>query len=242
MTKRLAIIPARGGSKRLPRKNILLFLGKPIIAYTIEAALESGQFERVVVSTEDTEIAEISRRFGAEVDIRPTVLATDSATVVGVCEEFLAREKSAGSEYDVLCCLYATAPLRTASDIVETIKLIEPNSCDFSMAVTRYAHYAHQALCKTEEFYLTPMWPNVVGLRSDVVGELVVGNGSTYCAEVSAFFRVKSFYGPRLRGYEMPLSRSIDIDTRDDFEMAEAMSKAIHFKMKPGDLHSEDAQ
>ena len=106
----LAVIPARGGSKRLPRKNIVDFFGKPIIAYTIEAALGSGCFSRVLVSTEDSEISDIAIQHGAEVADRPADLAGDSATVVDVCVDILNREAAAGKEYDVLCCLYPAAP------------------------------------------------------------------------------------------------------------------------------------
>ena len=121
------------------------------------------------------------------------------------------------------CCLYATAPLRRAEDIVATANLIDPERCDFSMAVTRYLHYPHQALRRSEGSYLAPMWPDLVAMRTDTVGDLLVGNGSTYCARVEAFLRARNFYGPRLIGHEMPVSRSVDIDTREDFEVALAL-------------------
>lgn len=123
---KLAIIPARGGSKRLPRKNILPFLGKPILAYTIEAAAEAGIFDAVVVSTEDAEIAELARRYGAEVDLRPQSLAEDQATVADVCVELLARKPLPWGDVQQMCVLYATAPLRNANDIREVMALLEP--------------------------------------------------------------------------------------------------------------------
>ena len=138
MTKAIAIIPARGGSKRLPRKNIADFMGKPIIAWTIEAAKASGAFERVVVSTEDEEIAAISEKFGADVDRRDPALATDTARETDVMLELLSREEQAGKYYDVTCCLYATAPLRKAQDIQAVIGLLEPGKCDFALAATTY--------------------------------------------------------------------------------------------------------
>lgn len=224
MSPRLAIIPARGGSRRLPRKNVLPFNGMPIIAYTIGAALETGLFARVVVSTEDAEIADVAGRYGAEVDARPMRLAADAATIVEVCEELLGREAQAGREYDSLCCLYATAPLRNAEDIAGTVTLLDPQACDFSIAVTRYLHYPHQALRKVGGEFLTPMWPELADVRASALGQLVAGNGSTYCARVTEFLRLRSFQGPRLRGYEMPLSRSVDIDTEEDFQIALALS------------------
>jgi pseudaminic acid cytidylyltransferase len=208
LTKRLAVIPARGGSKRLPRKNIRAFHGRPIIAYSISAALH----------------AEIARDHGAEVAIRPIALSTDGSTVFEVCVDLLQSERLSGRNYDVLCCLYATSPLRTAHDVAETVGLIEPGVCDFAIAVTKYMHYPHQALRRTDDAFLVPMWPELSERRADRVGELLAGNGSTYCADVSAFMREGSFYGPRMRGYEMPLSRSIDIDTEEDFQMALALA------------------
>ena len=218
--KIICIIPARGGSKRLPRKNVIDFLGKPIIAYTIEAALQTSIFERIVVSTEDVEIAEVALRFGAQVSKRPVSLATDASTVVEVCSDLLEREKMEGRIYDVLCCLYATAPLRNAEDIVATLKLIEPGLCNFAMAVTKYVHYAHQALRLTEAGFLEAMWPEYIKTRSEKIGQLLVGNGSTYAVTIEAFKSCKSFYGSGLRGHIMPRSRSVDIDDQEDLEMA----------------------
>ena len=216
----LAIIPARGGSKRLPRKNVIEFRGRPIIAYTIEAARASTSFERIVVSTDDDEIAEIARRFGAETDRRPAKLATDQATVAETCLEFLDREQKAGRSWRVMTCLYATAPMRNADDIRATLGLLEPGRCDFAMAVTRYAVAPHQALKLGPDGELAPMWPDLVERRASEMPPFVVDNGSTYVVDVAAFRAHGTFYGPTLRGYEMPHERSIDIDTRDDYELA----------------------
>ena len=216
----VAIIPARGGSKRLPRKNVIDFFGRPIIAYTIDAAIESGCFESVVVSTEDDEIAAVACRFGAAVDRRAPVLATDTATVVDVCLDFLDREAAAGREWTLMACLYATAPLRNAKDIRDTMALLQSGHCGFAMAVTAYDVPPHQALQFGANAVLTPMWPNLIQRRASDLPPLRVDNGSTYVAEVSEFRRYRSFYGPRLCGYEMPRQRSIDIDTQDDFDRA----------------------
>jgi CMP-N-acetylneuraminic acid synthetase len=221
----VAIIPARGGSKRLPRKNIVDFLGRPIIAFTIDAAVASGCFERVVVSTEDDEIAEVCSRLGAVVDRRSERLATDTVTLVEVCDEFLDREEAAGRKWDVLACLYATAPLRTAEDIRGTVALIEPGRCGFAMAVTTYDHYPHQALKFAADSGLTPMWPDLVERRTTELPRLRAGNGSTYVVDVTEFRRHRSFYGPNLRGFDMPASRSIDIDTQDDLDLARCFAQ-----------------
>ena len=220
MPSAIAIIPARGGSKRLPRKNIADFLGRPILAYTIDAARDSGCFERVVVSTEDDQIAGIARNCGAIVDMRAPRLATDEVGLVDVCLDLLDREAEAGRDWQVLACLYATAPLRNADDIRSTFALVEPGRCDFSMAVTSYERYAHQALKLGPHGELEPMWPELVTLRSTALPPLRAGNGSTYVVAVDAFRRHRSFYGPGLRGHDMPVERSVDIDTPHDLELA----------------------
>jgi CMP-N-acetylneuraminic acid synthetase len=224
---RLAVIPARGGSKRLPRKNVLPFLGKPIIGYTVEAARASKLFDRVIVSTEDDEIASIAAGFGAEVRERAKELASDTARVVDVCLDLLDREQAQGRAYDVLAVLYATAPLRTAEDIAGTVNLLEPGRCDFALAVTNYDLPPHQALKVGDDNAVAPMWPALINERADVIGKLCVDNGSTYAVSVGAFRRERGFYGPGLRGYLMPRSRSIDIDTPEDFEMAQLMAERM---------------
>jgi CMP-N-acetylneuraminic acid synthetase len=218
--RKVAIIPARGSSKRLPRKNIIDFRGRPIIAYTIEAAIDSRLFERVVVSTEDEEIADVSRRFGASVSERPKKLARDSARVVEVCLDLLGREEKEGRSYSVFCCLYPTAPLRSAEDIKKTVKLIKPGVCDFSMAVTEFDQPPHQAMRVRSDNFLEPMWPELVFCREGEVGRLCVDNGSTYAASVNAFMKLGHFRGPNIRAHFMPRSRSVDINIAEDLEMA----------------------
>ncbi|MCF8495330.1 MAG: acylneuraminate cytidylyltransferase family protein [Alphaproteobacteria bacterium] len=213
--RRVALIPARGGSKRLPRKNILDFLGKPIIAWTIQAARETGLFERVVVSTEDPEIRKIALEYGAEIDDRSPALATDQASVREVCLEFLDRNSC-----DILCVLYATAPLRTTEDIVAVVNLIKPGWCDFSIAATRYDMPPHQALKAGQDGFIKPFWPDLVNRRASDIDPLVVDNGSTYAVSVPAFKNHKIFYGPGMRAHIMPRERSQDIDESLDLDLA----------------------
>lgn len=223
--KAVSIIPARGGSKRLPRKNIADFLGQPIIAYTVQAALESALFERVLVSTEDPEIADVAHRYGAEVVVRPVELAGDDAKVNDVCAHLLDREEAEGKIYDVFACFMATAPMRNAEDIRKVFQLIEPGRCEFAMAVTHYDLSPRQALIKGLNGELTPMWPELVNMRSQELPELVVDNGSTYVAMVSAFKKFHTFYGPSLRGYVMPRERSVDINNLTDLELARYLAQ-----------------
>ncbi len=218
--KRIALIPARGGSKRLPRKNIIDFLGKPIIAYTITAALETELFDRVVVSTEDEEISDVSRKHGAEIDRRRPELATDQSTVVDVCVDFIHRQTT---PIDVLAVLYATAPLRNADDIKNVVHLLSSH-VHFGMAVTKSAPSAHQTL-RWNNGDVTPLFPEWVNLKSSDVETLVIDNGSTYAVRVPTFLEQKSFYGHPLKGYLMPNERSVDIDTPDD--LARALNVAL---------------
>jgi pseudaminic acid cytidylyltransferase len=216
----VAIIPARGGSQRLPRKNSADFLGRPMLAHTVDAAIDSGCFARVVVSTEDDEIAEVASRTGAVVDRRRPELATHQVGLVAVCLDFLEREDREGRAWQNMACLYATAPMRNAQDIRDTMALLEPGRCGFAMAVTSYDHYPHQALKFEVGAALTPMWPDLVTKRGSDLPPLRAGNGSTYAVNIAEFREHRSFYGPNLRGHDMPRERSVDIDTHDDLDFA----------------------
>ncbi|MBY0430294.1 MAG: acylneuraminate cytidylyltransferase family protein [Rhodospirillales bacterium] len=221
LPKAVAVIPARGGSKRLPRKNVLPFRGKPMLAYTIEAALSCGRLQRVVVSTDDDEIAEIGRCAGAEIDRRPAELASDGATINQVLSEYLNRRAAAGEHWDIICCLYATCPLRNADDIAAVLDLLQPGECDFALAVYQLDDYTHQAMRRHDDGGLDPLWPEMMTRRASDIGPLYRGNGSTYAASVPAFLRNGSFYGLKMRGYVMPRERSIDLDTVEDLKLLE---------------------
>ncbi len=223
--KRIAIIPARGGSKRLPRKNILPVAGRPLLSYPIRAARESGLFERVIVSTEDDEIAGIASKAGGEVLQRPLELAGDRSTVVEVCLHVLASLKDHSiSEF---CCLYATALFITADDIKKSHVLLkdEPQA-DFVMGVSGYDLHPIQAL-REDNGFLQPMWPEYESLQSQFYPELVASNGTLYWARVEEFRLAKTFYGPRLKGFRVPRSRLIDINTPEELQEARRMAERI---------------
>ena len=221
MKGRVAVIPARGGSKRLPRKNILSFLGKPIIGWSIEAAKNSGLFEQIFVSTDDDEIVAISEQFGADIDYRDPNLATDEASVANVCLDFLRKEGSKGKAWREMVVLYATAPMRTAEDIRQTVALLKNEDCKFALAATDYDLPPHQALKLGDNQQVQAMWPEIVAMKASDVGRLVVDNGSTYAVNVDAFLGQKNFYGPGLRVHLMPRHRSHDIDEAIDFKIVE---------------------
>ena len=225
--KRLCVIPARGGSKRIPRKNALDFFDQPMVAYSINAGLKSGRFDRVVVSTEDDEIAEIGKKFGAEVDFRDPNLATDTATVNEVLFDLLDREEQVGRKYDVISCLYATAPLRTQDDVRGVVDLIEPGNCDFALAVTSFDLPAHQAMYMDTGGVLSALIPNLINKRASEVGTIRVDNGSTYAAKVSAYREVGHFFGPGCKGHDMPRERSCDLDEPEDLDILRWHAKKI---------------
>jgi N-acylneuraminate cytidylyltransferase len=217
----ICVVPARGGSKRLPRKNVLLFHGKPMLAHSIAAAQASGCFERIVVSSEDDEVLTIADGFAVGIHRRDEALASDQARVVDVMLDVLDSEAAAGRDYDVLCCLYPTAPLRSAADVEAVVALVVPGKSDFALAVTDYDLPPHQALRLDSNQGLEPMFPDLVELRDEEVGKLVVDNGSTYAVSTPAFRAHKSFYGPGLKGHIMPRARSVDINLPDDLDLAD---------------------
>jgi pseudaminic acid cytidylyltransferase len=221
MSDCVAIIPARGGSKRLPRKNIALVHGFPVIAYTISAALESKAVSRIIVSTEDPEIAEIAENAGAEVHHRHPDLAQDDVGVVDVCIDVLMRLHADGVCPETFCCLYATAALRTAEDIVCAKRILDPASCEFVMGVTEYQATPFHALVTDKNGYLKLMWSDFAEASRQRRPVVVVDNGSVYWCETASFLKHKTFYGPTLRGYMMPRSRSVDLDTAEDLELME---------------------
>lgn len=215
----LAILPARGGSKRLPRKNCLLFCGKPLFLWSCDAARESGCFDRILVSTEDKEIADIALKSGYEVDIRPQRLATDTASTTEVCLDLLEKLERQGEYYTHIALIYPTAPLRNAEDIRQMARLAVSRDTDFVHAVTTFSGNPYQLMYQNDFGYLVPAWPLLVQKKSQELPIPYHGNGSTYFARVEALMAMKTFYGPKLKGYIMDRIRSVDIDTQEDFDL-----------------------
>lgn len=215
---RIALIPARGGSKRLPKKNKLPFLGKPMISYSIEAAQAADLFDEIIVSTDDEDIANIAKHHHVKVVWREPELATDTITVTEVCIEFLKKQLKVTPDLQQLCVLYATAPLRSNDDIISVVKLLNKD-CPYALAVTNYYYDVHQALvCENDS--VKPVFPKLINFQSEKVPEFCVDNGSTYAVDVKHFIRDKTFFGPGLRVYFMPHHRSIDINDQYDFNLA----------------------
>ena len=220
MTERLAIIPARGGSKRLPRKNVLPFKGVPIIAHPIRACLECALFDRLIVSTEDAEISKIAQAAGAETMDRPAALSTDQSTVAEVCADVLRRLAADRYRPEVFCCVYATAAFLTADDFRESLALLDRSPpADHVLGVSEFNLQPHQAL-REEGGFLVPMWPELVRRKSQSLPRFVAGNGTLSWVRTARFLETDNFPIEVMRGYEMSRLRMVDIDTSEDYAAA----------------------
>lgn len=161
----IAIIPARGGSKRVPRKNIRLFSGKPMIAHSIDLALQSGIFDRVIVSTDDDEIAAVAKDYGAEVPfIRPAALSGDFSLTVDVIQHSVAV--LALQPNDCVCCLYATAPFARQQDLAEGLALLHSTDADYTFPVANFPSPVQRCLVMSSNGFLRPMYPQYAEVRT----------------------------------------------------------------------------
>ncbi len=221
----IAIIPARGGSKRLPRKNIIPVLGKPSLFYPIQAAVKTGLFNQVIVSTEDDEIKQVAEESGAFVMERPKELARDESTVAQTCWHVIERLHDQGINPEKFCCIYATALFITPGDLQGAFHLMENCSdTDVVMGISKFNLHPLQAMETKGNGFLKPKWPEYNNIQSQHHPALQASNGTLYWADTSVFLRDKTFYVKRLRGYEIPWIRAIDLDTPDDYENARLLA------------------
>jgi CMP-N-acetylneuraminic acid synthetase len=218
----LGLIPAKGGSTRLPRKNILPLGGRPLIAWTVEAARESGVIDRLIVSTEDREVADIACDLGVEVPfIRPEELARDPAGVVEVALHALDELERSGDQFDSMIILMPTCPFRNADDIRVAYASFRENHWSFLMSVSRFGHTPFAAMGLGENDKLTHYFPDYTGMKSQELPPAYRPNGAIQILDVEAFQREKTYFGEPLFGYEMPIERSVDIDSEEDLQFAE---------------------
>jgi len=220
--KVLAIIPARGGSKRLPHKNILDLNGKPLIAWTIEAAKKSKIIDKLIVSTDDDKIAEISKQYGAEVPfIRPKHLASDTASSLDVVLHAIHFFKEKEVQFDYFVLLQPTSPLRTNEDIDDAFKLLD----DKTKAVVSVCETAHSPLWSNtlpkdlsmKDF----IKPEIRNMRSQDLPKYYRLNGAIYISESEYLKENYGFLGKNTKAYIMPQKRSVDIDTIRDIKLIE---------------------
>lgn len=228
MNRSVCIIPARGGSKRIPRKNILPLNGRPLISYSIRAALDSGVFTEVIVSTEDAEISAIALKEGALVDARPQHMAGDTVTKVQVVKEFLERVNPL-KKYDTVAALLPTCPFRTARHVKEAFELFVSNpQLPFLIGVTEYEFPIQLALTPVNEKVMQMTFSDgYATTRSQNIEKRYHPNGAMYIASVKGFLEKGTFFNEEMLTYRMSAVRSFDIDYPYQFEIAEILAKQI---------------
>lgn len=234
MSKSLAIITARGGSKRIPRKNIKPFLGDPIIAYSIRAALESGVFASVMVSTDDSEIADVARRFGAEVPFfRSPANSDDHSGTAEVLREVLLQYRSLGQEFEHFCCIYPTAPFVTATRLRQAMDLLQARDVDCVLPVVRYGYPVQRSL-KIDSDGLTRMkWPENYQARSQDLEPVYHDAGQFYCLKTDALLAQMKLFAERTLPLELSELEVQDIDNEVDWTLAELKYRLVHCPTAP---------
>jgi pseudaminic acid cytidylyltransferase len=231
---KLAIIPARGGSKRIPRKNIRAFSGKPIIAYSIKAAINTGIFDRIIVSTDDEEIAMIARQFGAETPFtRPADLADDHTGTNAVVRHSIKWFEDAGQPVNFACCIYATAPFVQRSDLfLGYQKLLAAPDMAFAFSVTSHAFPIQRSLRIRQDGAVEAIWPEHRATRSQDLENTYHDAGQFYWGRRNAFFDDTPMFSPKSIGIILPRHLVQDIDTEEDWNRAELMYYALQ-SVKP---------
>ena len=228
MTTRIAIIPARGGRKRIPRKNIKLFCAKPMIAWSIEAALQSGCFDQVIVSTDDHEIAEVARQYGATVPfMRPAELSDDHTGTVPVIQHAIEWVNAQGQPVEQACCLYATAPFVSAEDINRGLDILNAIQSDYAFSVTSYAFPIQRAIRLNGEGRVQMFNPEHFNTRSQDLEEAFHDAGQFYWGTADAWLQGRMIFGAGSVPVPLPRHRVQDIDTPEDWVRAEWLFKAM---------------
>ncbi|AKE52352.1 pseudaminic acid cytidylyltransferase [Kangiella geojedonensis] len=225
---RVAVIPARGGSKRIPRKNIKEFFDKPMIAWSIEAARKSQCFERIIVSTDDSEIAEVAKQYGAEVPfMRPKSLSDDYTGTIPVIKQAIEWLADNEQHPSLVCCLYATAPFVEAEDIQRGLIEVTQSGVEYAFTVTSYAFPIQRALRVDKKSGLEMFHPEHFNTRSQDLEEAYHDAGQFYWGTTEAWLAEKVIFGSSSRPVFLPRHRVQDIDTPEDWERAEYLYKAM---------------
>ena len=217
----ICIIPARGGSKRIVGKNIKDFLGKPLIAYSIEAAINSKVFSDVIVSTDDEAIANVAREFGASVPFfREASLSDDYATSTDVIKDAIRR---ANSSFSDVCCLYATAPLVTAEILKEAADEFKKDECKFLFSATAFDFPIQRAIKLDENAMVSMFYPQFERTRSQDLEPAFHDAGAFYFGKKEAWLECSAIFAPHSKAYLLPRNLVCDIDTLEDFEFAKKL-------------------
>ena len=225
--KNLCIIPARGGSKRIPRKNIKEFLGKPIIAFSIETAIETGLFDEVMVSTDDEEIAEVAKQYGAKVPfMRSAETASDFASTADVLKEVIANYKELGKEFDNFCCFYATAPLVQSKDVTSAFERLQQSDFSCVYPVVQFSYPIWRCLDIAEDGTMKRHWPEYENSRSQDLPKEYHDTGTFY------WYKTKEWLAGdvKIGGIIVDETSIQDIDTETDWKLAEMKYKLLNRK------------
>lgn len=222
----IAIIPARGGSKRIPRKNIREFCGKPMIAWPIAAAAKSGLFEHIIVTTDDEEIAEVARQAGAQVPFtRPAQLSDDHAGTTDVVVHALEWAIGAGWPVDAACCIYATAAFIAPEDLQDAHAQLTAG-CDFVFPALRYGHPPQRGFVRADDGSPALLQPEHRSTRTQDLPAVFHDAGQFYWGTRDAWLERRPVFGENARFVELPASRAVDIDRPEDWDMAERLFAA----------------
>lgn len=226
--KSIAIIPARGGSKRIPRKNIKPFCGYPIIKYSIDAAIKAGCFDEVIVSTDDSEIAEVAESYGAKVPfMRSEVNSNDFATTADVLKEVILEYKNRGKYFEYLCCIYPTAPFVSSDKLREGIELLKQTGADSVLPVTRYSYPIQRSL-KIENDRAVMLWPENYLRRSQDLMPTYHDSGQFYCMRSNSLLDQMKLFAEHTVPIILPESEVQDIDNEEDWKIAEIKYKMFN--------------
>ena len=231
---KLCIIPARGGSKRIPHKNIKVFSGKPMISYSIDAALKSKCFDKVIVSTDDKEIADIAIEYGAEIPfIRPEELANDLTGTLPVIKHAIEWFDENDVAPNEVCCLYATAPLVQAQSLQKAYQQLQNTQADYCFSVTSFPFPIQRAIKVTQENRVEMFQSEHFNTRSQDLVEAYHDAGQFYWGKASAFKAMLPLFSESASPYLLPRHLVQDIDTPEDWKRAELMYQVL---VKTGEL------
>ena len=217
----IAIIPARGGSKRIPKKNIKDFCGKPIIAYSIETALQSKLFDKVIVSTDDVDIANIAKQWGAEIPfLRPQEIANDHAPIMDVVQHAIQWFHDADMQINTACCLFATSPFARREDL-HAAKNLLANDASYVFSATEFSFPIMRSFRLTKENRVQMFWPENLNVRSQDLEKAYHDAGMFYFGHARSFLRGSPIFAEHSIPFILPHYRVQDIDTMDDWFRAE---------------------
>jgi len=223
--KKIAIIPARGGSKRIPRKNIKDFLGKPIIAYSIEAAIQSELFDEVMVSTDDQEIAEISMKYGANVPFfRSKKNSNDMASTADVIKEVIEEYQKINKKFDYLCCIYPTAPFISSQKLQKSYSMLRRKKADSVIPVVAFSYPVQRSL-QIKDGVLSFICTENIIKRSQDLKPAYHDAGQFYWCDTNSFIKYKQIFMPKSLPFVLSESEVQDIDNEEDWKIAEMKYK-----------------